>query len=558
MTAITIDPLGNIEHRIPINVLRLQAQQFGDREFLIDERGSLTYAEVDALADSHAGAYAELGVSEGDTVALLMENSTTLAVTAFGINRIGGIWSPLSTEYRGEWLRELLRSVRSRILVVDRHLVDEVAALDEIPVEHIVVNGGIDGVDIPGVTLHDLATFAEHRPPAQFPTLYHGDTCAVLWTSGTTGPSKGVMQPHAAWMLWPQRHNEVFRGGVRDGERFYYCMPMYNSGGWLMNIFPALITANAACIDKRFSVTNFWDRIRHYGANHTMTLGTMHIYLFQQPNRPDDADNPLRTLVMNPMVPQILDAFMERFSVELVAGGFGQSEIMGATLATSAMTLKPGSCGVPLSDDLVECKLLDENDEEVGVGEPGEFCVRPKVPFSVFSGYFNQPEETAQAFRNFWHHSGDLGRRDEDGEVFFVDRKKDSLRHKGRNTATFEVEHIARQFPGVVNVAAVGVKVAELEHEEELMTYLLVEDGAEIDPLEFCKFIDAKAPYFFVPRYVEVLTEFPMTPTNKIQKFKLRERGVGSGTWDRTESAPDWEPTRPAGSPRQPVKAGKA
>lgn len=549
----TIDPLGTIAHRIPVDVLRLQAQAVGDRVFLMDEQVSLTYGQVDELADRHAGAYAELGMAPGDTIALFMDNSAMLAGTAMGINRMGGIWSPLSTEYRGEWLRELLLGVRSRILVIDRHLVDAVATLKDLPFDHVVVNGGANGVEIPGATVHDLASFDVHSPATNTPQLHHGDTNAVLWTSGTTGPSKGVMQPHAAWMLWSQKHNEVFRNGVRDGERFYYCMPMYNSGGWIMNIMPALVTGNTACIDKRFSVTDFWNRIRHYDANHTMTMGTMHIYLFQDPPQPDDADNPLRALVMNPFVPQILRPFMERFDIEKVASGFGQSEIMGASLATSDMDLKPASCGVPLEDDLVECKLLDHNDEEVAVGETGEFCVRPRVPFSVFNGYFGQPEVTVETFRNFWHHTGDLGRRDDDGEVFFVDRKKDSLRHKGRNTSTFEVEHIARQFPGVSNVAAVGVKVAELEHEEELMIFLQPQEGAEIDPLEFCKFMDTKAPYFFVPRYVEVLDEFPMTPTNKIQKFKLRDRGVGPRTWDRLVGAAEWEPTRPASKTRKSV-----
>ena len=143
-----------------------------------------------------------------------------------------------------------------------------------------------------------------------------------------------------------------------------------------------------------------------------------------------------------------------------------------------------------------------------------------------------------------WHHTGDLGRIDDDGELFFVDRKKDSLRHKGRNTSTFEVEHIARQHPAVAQVAAVGVTVEDFASEEELKICLVAHEGQHIDPLEFCKFMDARAPYFFVPRYVDVLDALPMTPTNKVQKFKLRERGNTSATWDRESDAPDWKPTR--------------
>jgi crotonobetaine/carnitine-CoA ligase len=546
----TIDPLGCIEHRIAVNVLRSQAETIGDQTYLLDDHVQLSYGRVDDLADRHAAGYAGLGVGKGDTVAMFMENSATLAATTFGVNRLGAIWSPVSTEYRGEWLRELLAAIGSRVLVVDQHLLPEIARCGDLPFEHIVVNGdgsqwrGSD--DFRGVEISELAGFDELAPHKTNIKLHHGETSAVLWTSGTTGRSKGVMQPHAVWMLWPQRHNAVFRNGIREGETFYYCMPMYNSGAWIMCVYPALITGSRAALDQRFSASEFWNRIRYFNANHTMTLGTMQVYLYGQPARDDDADNPLRTMVMNPVIPQILRPFMDRFGVEHVGSGFGQSEVMGATFYSSDRDLKVGSSGFTMEEDLVETKLLDDNDEEVGIDEVGEICVRPRVPYSVFSGYLSQPEESLSTFRNMWHHSGDLGRRDTDGEIFFVDRKKDSLRHKGRNTSTFEVEHIARQYPGVANAAAVGVTVAELEHEAELMVVLQRQPGVEIDPLEFCKFMDEKAPYFFVPRYVDVVDEMPMTPTNKIQKFVLRDKGIGSDTWDRTVHATDWEPTKPA------------
>jgi crotonobetaine/carnitine-CoA ligase len=547
-----IDPLGSVAHRIPVDVLRIQADAVGDRTYLVDdENGELSFGQVDEIADRHATGYADLGLGKGDTAAIFMENSTTLAATTFGINRLGAIWSPVSTEYRGEWLRELLTAIGSRVLVVDQHLLPEVARCGDLPFERIVVNGAADdwvrSADFAGVAISELGEFAGLQPHKSRVKLHHGETSAVLWTSGTTGRSKGVMQPHAVWTLWPQRHNDVYRNGVVDGETFYYCMPMYNSGAWIMSVYPALITGNRAALDKRFSVSDFWDRIRHFDAHHTMTLGTMQVYLFGQPERDDDADNPLRTLVMNPVIPQILRPFMQRFGIESVGSGFGQSEVMGATFYCSSHDLKDGSSGCTLDDDLVETKLLDDNDEEVGVDVVGEICVRPRIPYSLFTGYLGQPEATLDTFRNMWHHSGDLGRRDADGEIFFVDRKKDSLRHKGRNTSTFEVEHIARQFSGVANAAAVGVTVPELEYEEELMVVLLRQSGAEIDPLEFCKFMDAHAPYFFVPRYVEVVDVLPMTPTNKIQKFVLRDKGVGPATWDRTANAADWQPTKPAG-----------
>lgn len=532
--------------RILGEILRSQADLIGDDDFLVEDKSRLTYAAVDDLADRHANAYAALGVNAGDTVAFLMHNSVDLAVTSFGVNRLGAIWSAVSPEYRGEWLGELLRSVRSTVLVLDEDLWPAVAALPAMPFRHVVVRGSGERVraEAPsGVTLHSLADFDRTEPVCLSVSTYYGDTNAILWTSGTTGKTKGVMQSHNVWITYSQRHNEVYRDGVREGERFYGCIPMYNSGGWIMNVYPALLSGVQACIDKRFSVSDYWNRLRYFDAHHTILLGTMPLYLAQQPVRDDDADNPLRTAVINPL-PRTLPEFIDRFGIERACSGFGQSEIMGATVYRSDWPLKPGSSGYVRDDDPVETSLLDNDDNPVGDNEVGEICVRPREPFTIFNGYYDEPQKTNEAFRNLWYHTGDLARRDADGELFFADRKKDSLRHKGRNINSFEVEHIARQYPGVTDVAAVGVRLVELEHEEELRICLLVKDGATVDQMDFCRFMDANAPYFFVPRYVDVLDEFPLTPTGKVQKFKIREKGIGASTWDREKEATEWLPTR--------------
>lgn len=541
-----IESLTDPADRILTNLLRRHAEHIGDSEFLITQDTQRTYGEVDVLADRHANAYADLGILKGDTVAMLLHNSADLATTSFGINRLGAIWSPVSTEYRGEWLGELLADVHSDVLVVDDDLWANVVALPEISFKHIVVRGSAERVRAEagsGIAVHELAAFDEASTARRDVDLFYGDTNSILWTSGTTGRSKGVMQSHNVWFEYCGMQNQQWRDLVA-GDRFYCCLPMYNSGGWLMNIYPALLAGLGACIDDRFSASSFWDRLRHFDAQHTIVLGTMQMYLMQQPPREDDRDNPARTMVMMPAIQQILEPFMQRFGIETVGAGFGQSEVMGATLYRSDWPLKPGSVGYARDDAPVETRLLDANDQEVAVGEVGEFCVRPRAPFTIYNGYFRDDARTTEAWRNLWHHTGDLGRRDEDGEMFFVDRKKDSLRHKGRNTATFEVEHIARKCPGVAEVAAIGIKLAEMEHEEELMIVLLPVEGAEIDPLEFCRFMDANAPYFFVPRYVDIVKELPTTPTNKVQKFKLREIGLTATTWDRTIEAPDWKPTR--------------
>lgn len=538
--------LGSPDVRIPCDVLREQAEHIPDDLYLTDDRGaSLTFGQVNDLADRHARGYFQLGVGNRDRVAFFMDSSAIMAATSFAINRLGAVWSPVSTDYRGHWLTEILTRIEADVLVVDAHHLETVIASGPVPFKHVAVNGVYDpNINIPGTTLHDLASFDELDPLRLDLTQFYGDANSILWTSGTTGPSKGVMQSNNVWITWAEQMNSELRGGIRDGEKFYYAMPMYNSGGWIMNVYPALITGVPACIDRAFSVSQFWDRVRHYGASHTLLLGTMTHYLWNAPERDDDADNPMRTMVLSPHPGALMRPFMERFGIERIGGGFGQSEMMGATFYSSDWDLKSGSLGFTRDTDLVETKLLDDFDREVGVDEIGEFCIRPRQPFTLFNSYYGDEVATVETFRNLWHHSGDLGRRDEDGELFFVDRKKDSLRYKGRNTSTFEVEAIARKFDGVIDAAAVGVKAEEGEFEEELMIFLRRQPGAEVDHLEFCKYMDANAPYFFVPRYVEVVDEFPATPTQKTQKFKLRDRGIGPDTWDITSGAGDWKPTR--------------
>jgi crotonobetaine/carnitine-CoA ligase len=181
-------------------------------------------------------------------------------------------------------------------------------------------------------------------------------------------------------------------------------------------------------------------------------------------------------------------------------------------------------------------KILDDQDREVPVGETGEVCIRPTEPDVIFSGYYRDPAATVAAFRNLWYHSGDLGRIDEDGEFFFVDRKADFMRHKGRNISSFEVESVASRHPAVAEVAAHGVRSDELESEDEIKLCVVLHPGTDMAPAELAGFINANAPYYMVPRYIEFFDELPHTPTGRVQKYQLRARGAGTAAWDRLKT----------------------
>jgi crotonobetaine/carnitine-CoA ligase len=517
--------------RVLGSVLRRQAEKIPDETYLMAGDRHYSFCEANQLASSYATGLRGLGVGRGDTVAVFMKGCPEQVFASFGANKLGAIWVPTNTDYRGEWLRESLEASRARVMLADAELLPRLAELGpRLPFERLVVRGRAER-EVGGVPAIDIAEFA--RPDEREPDVpvSHGDTAAVLWTSGTTGRPKGVMQSHSAWIHGAEGALRVFR--IREGDVLYNCLPMYNSAAWVSAVYPVLVAGLRFGLDDHFSASQFWDRTRFYGATHSFTLGAMHIFLWQAPERPDDRDNPVRVASAIPMPDRLLEPFKRRFGIETIVQGYGQSEAFTilSRVDDGARSWKPNSAGVPQPG--FDVRLLDDDDVEVAVGEVGEFCLRPDDPHAIFNGYFEDPEATLAAFRNLWYHTGDLGRREEEGEFFFFDRKADYLRHKGRNVSSFAVEAAVNAHPAVAESAAYGVPSAELESELEIKVEVVLAPGCELGPEELARFVNQNAPYFFVPRYIEFVDELPHTPTGRIRKFELRQRGVTDATWDR-------------------------
>jgi crotonobetaine/carnitine-CoA ligase len=511
--------------------LRRQAEKVPNDPFVRwgDERWS--YGRANELANASARAFSELGVRRGDTVAFLMDTCPDWIWLTLGLNKLGAIWVPTNTDYKGAWLRESLHDARARVLVADGALLGRAleACGGDLPFERVIVRGAAPSGVSPRAALVPLAQLTQ--APGAEPDdsqLYYGDTAAILWTSGTTGKSKGVMQSHNVWIRAAQ--GGAANSGLRAGEVIYSCLPMYQSAAWVANVYRALVCGVSVAMDARFSVSEFWDRTRFYGATMVFTLGAMHMFLWQQPPRPDDRDNPVRVAGMVPMPDKLIGPFKERFGIEEIHQGMGQSEVMGLLSRRPGVAYPENALGDPA--DGIEVKLFDEHDHEVAAGEPGEICVRPTEPFQIFNGYFNDAEATVSAWRNLWYHTGDLARRDAGGSYYFVDRKKDFIRFKGRNISSFQVEAAFAAHPAVQQCAAHAVVSEALASEAEMKACVVLKPGASATPEELCRFVNDTAPYFFVPRYVELMSELPQTPTGRVQKYKLRERGVTPATWD--------------------------
>ncbi len=520
--------LRDTEERLLGHVLRQQAEAIPDAPFLRVDETSLSYGAANERVNALADGFRRHGVSAGDTVALLLDATPDTVLVALALNKLGAIWVPTNPDYKGQWLRETFEDGQARLLVAETAHLERVRELGGNPFEAVVTRGDGDpsGVAPRQTSLEELGAAPGAEPDVT--GLHYGDTAAVIWTSGTTGRSKGVMESHN--VLLQAAENGADTAGVRAGDSIYSCLPMYHTAAWVANVFRAMVCGIPCAVDPRFSPAQFWDRCRHYDATMIFTLGAMHIFLWQAEARSDDADNPVRVASLIPIPADLEEPFKKRFGIESIFQGYGQSEVLTLFARTPGETWKPNSLGAPQPG--MQVALLDDEDRPVPTGTPGELCVRPEAPHLIFNGYFGNPEATLRATRNLWYHTGDLVREDEDGEFFFVDRKADFIRFKGRNISSFAVEHAVGAHPEVQAAAAHGVVSAELEAEAELKVVVVRTEGSTLDAETLARFVNDNAPYFFVPRYIEFVDALPQTPTGRVQKFKLRERGVTDTTWD--------------------------
>jgi crotonobetaine/carnitine-CoA ligase len=290
-----------------------------------------------------------------------------------------------------------------------------------------------------------------------------------------------------------------------------------------------------AVLWPRFSATEWLAQARATGATVTNLLGVMMDFLFRQPPGPGDRDHRLRVVLGQPAPAAIAEAFRERFGLERVLEYYGMTEI-GIVTMMPWDAVRPGSCGVAVSE-WFDLRIADpETDEERPPGEVGELLVRPKAPWAFSQGYWGMPERTLEALRNVWYHTGDGMRRDADGYLYFVDRMRDVIRRRAVNISSFDVEAVIGGHPSVVECAAVAVPSEFAGGEDEIKICLVLREGMSVAPEDFLGWCEDRLPHFAVPRYVEVVAELPKTPSNKVQKYRLRETGAGGTAWDRVKA----------------------
>lgn len=502
-------------------LLMASAARDPDRELVLFESGE-TWSTTDTLAHvrRQAAGLAALGVKAGDRV-LSWQGNGPLAVTTFlALNFLGAVYVPINTGYRGALLEHVLRNSGARLMIADGRLIERLAGIGRAQLERVVVSGG-ERPPLPGLELipASVLTAAGDDPPLVeiAPTATH----MVVYTSGTTGPSKGVLSSYI--------HSYTAATGFRNvgpGDRNLMQLPMFHVGGPYAILW-ALIHGGSTVVVEAFSVTRFWDIVRRFGVTTVGLLGSMAQFLMKQPESPDDRRHPLRSVIIAPFDESAI-AFGRRFGVPTFTE-FNMTELAVPLWAGPDPSL-PGTCGRPREG--FELRIVDEQREEVPAGATGELVVRADEPWTISHGYLNDPEATARAWRNGWFHTGDLFRRDADDNYFFVDRLKDAIRRRGENVSSFEVERAILEHPAVREAAVVAVPVRS-GAEDEVLAIIACKPGATLTPVDLIGFLRERLAPFMVPRYLRFLDELPRTPTQKVEKQALRLAGVTSDTWDR-------------------------
>lgn len=506
--------------------LRVQAERNGDRPALRFGAETLSYVDLHADAVRLATGLRELGVMPGETVALLLRNSLDFHRCWFGVNLAGAVEVPVNTEYRRDGLAYVLNHCQARVLIADDTLLDRVLEIraDLVHLRRLVVRGQ-EPADAAGLDVHPLWSVMADADPAALPAVGPGDLAAIMYTSGTTGPPKGVMLPHGCPISWAEETVRML--GLRSGETHYCCYPLFHTLAQYFATMPALANDGVLALAERFSVSGFWDDIRRYGATSSNMMGSTVSLLHAAAPTDADGDNPLRVAFGAPAPPAILPAFQERFGLSFIEI-YGSSEA-NVVLWNPLDDVRVGTCGRPIG--AFDVRLVDSDDQDVPDGEPGEITTRPHRPNSMMVGYFGMPDRTVEAFRNLWFHTGDLARRDADGYYTFVDRRKDAIRRRGENISSWEVETVISRWPQIAECAAFGVP-SELS-EEDVMVVVIPRDGEELTLADLVAFCGEHMPRYMVPRYWEVADGLPRTQTGKVEKYRLRERGVIASTWDR-------------------------
>ncbi|WP_077001711.1 AMP-binding protein [Variovorax sp. KK3] len=494
-----------------------------------DPERALSYAQLYEEGMRAAGGLSRLGVERQKAVLLMLDNHVDFVVLWCGLSLTARIEVPINTAYRANLLAHIIDNSAAKVLVIEAGYLDRLVEVEAslTALETVVVRGHSD-VTLPARWKRlawEALSAGEPDGPA---TLHPADVMAILYTSGTTGPSKGSVNTHGHGYTYAHPSNF---GAAGLDDVALVPLPLFHMGGQWAAVYNAFIGGATAVVLPKFSASLFWQQAAQYGATYAFLLGTMTHFLLKQPASPHDRAHALKSMLLVP-VPAEIDDFTQRFGVDRIAAAFGSTEA-GVIAHAPLGRGRAGAAG--WVRDGIETLIVDAQGLEVAPGEVGELWARAKEPWTMMSGYHAMPEATVAAWQNMYFHTGDAVRQAEDGQLVFVDRVKDAIRRRGENVSSFEVEREINAHPDVAESAVIAVPSEFVE--DEIKACVVLRERCDLQPHQLHSFLEPRLPRFALPRYIEILSQLPKTPTEKVRKTELRTAGVTPATWDRERHA---------------------
>ena len=523
-------------------VLKRRAAEHPDRDYLkFADRPWVSYGEINARSNRIANSLISRGVQPGESVSVMLPNCEEFIPVWFGILKAGAVMSSINTAYKGDFLSWTINLVESKKLVISDEFLDRLDLIKgELPtLEHVIVweSGKREGPDpaLPSESLEALMAGSDAEPDGI--TYSWTDDARIMFTSGTTGRSKGVIKQNAADYFSARGLLEVVSATAGktveslSEDTFFSCLPLFHSNAQVLSGYPALVAGGRVAYTERFSSSRFWQQVKDAEATVFNSIGAVSYFIWNIPESELDRAHKVHTCFAAPAPRDIYNEFQERFGVKFIEG-YGLTETGMATYMDPTKPGVPGSMGK--ANPGYEVTIVEPGtDRPLPPDTPGEIVVDMKIPNIVMRAYYGMPEKTAEDFRNLKLHTGDLGRMDEEGYFYFMDRVKDYIRRRGENVSSMEVEKQVSDHPQIKEAAAIGVKAGEGASSEDEIMVVCIAEGAAPDPAELTRWLAERIPYFMVPRYIRFVDSLPKTPTERVQKVKLRDEGITADTFDR-------------------------
>ncbi|MDP5276749.1 ATP-dependent acyl-CoA ligase [Chengkuizengella axinellae] len=509
-----------VSEKTALELIAKNAKEIPNQLFLQFKNDKYTFAQLDELSGKVANHLRNLGIEKGEHVALMLNNCPEFIWIWFGLAKLGAVMVPINVNIKGNSLQYILQHSDSKLIITNKEYLQIINAA-------LLTNNPYHSVDLERFM---SAAMQEEAFEKNVSSIKLTDPMAILYTSGTTGLPKGVVLPHYSYIHTGSLFVEDMMNITKD-DILFTCLPLFHINAQQLSVMGALVAGIPLVLSERFSARQFWNEVYESKATIFNYIGSMLTILYKQPQTQFEKIHSVDRAFGAATPKEIWTEIENRYGFKVIEG-YGLTETGTIALCNPPDEVKVGTIGKAVRH--VNVKIFDENNKELPPNSDGEIVVKEKMDHTIFQSYLKMPEKTSEAMEGAWFHTGDRGFMDEDGYFYFKDRLKDCIRYRGENISSYEIEKVVNQFPDVFESAAIGVP-SEFGEEDVKVVLQLQPDIQSIDYERFIRYCEQEMAYFMIPRYIEIKESLPKTATQRTQKYKLKQEGIGN-SWDREKS----------------------